>query len=71
MGNITDDDLKHLRVIHCTCDDGSLCAGFKADGLTVDCRESCGGFCKMWDELERMVFGSRPRCESQNRRNET
>jgi len=48
-------DLERLRRIHCTCDDGTLCDGFDPNGLTAECRESCEGFCKMWDELEKLL----------------
>ena len=49
-------ELERLRRIHCTCDDGTLCAGFSPKGLTKECREDCEAFCKMWDELEKLFF---------------
>lgn len=47
--------LPNLRKINCTCDDGSLCVEFKPEGITTGCRECCESFCKMWDELERLL----------------
>lgn len=54
---LTKIDLRRLRKIYCTCDDGTLCAEYRVRGATKDCEESCPSFCKMWAELQKLLEG--------------
>lgn len=48
-------DLLRLRKINCACEDNTVCEEFSEEGLTEECRECCPGFCKMWDELLKLL----------------